>query len=148
MSNENKTRIYGIDPGSIKDVDAVNNLNEIDLWMTIDALGYHIWYCNHEMAHERIDRVDLTEEQYAMEYMVYQTKKFGVELRDPEEGKHIEQSPSYMAWYQFYSNHFKNVLTDEEWNKFMLAKKNNEDITPYLPEGNWKDFMGKAKVIK
>ena len=87
MNNENKSRIYGIDPGSIKDVDEFNNLDEIDLWMNIDGLGFYLWYCNHEMADGRMSRVDLTEEQYAMEYMVYQTKKFGVELRDPEEGK-------------------------------------------------------------
>lgn len=148
MSNENKTRIYGIDPGSIKDVDDFNSLDEIDLWMNIDALGFYLWYCNHEMSDGRMDYVDLTEEQYAMEYMVYQTKKFGVELGEPEEGKHIEQSDSYMAWYQFYSNHFKNVLSKEDFNKFVLAKKNNEDITSYLPEGSWKDSMGKSKVLK
>ena len=80
MSSENKVRIYGIDPGSIKEVEKINNLDEIDLWLTIDGLGYHIWWCNHAMSHGRIEKVDLTEEQYALEYLVYQTRKFGVEL--------------------------------------------------------------------
>ena len=149
MSNENQTpKIYGIYPGCIKDVDAINNMSEIDLWLTIDGLGYHIWYCNHQIAHERIERVDLTEEQYAMEYMVYQTKKFGVELSEPEIGKHIEPSMSYAAWYSFYSNHFKNVLSDEEWNAFMNAKNLGEDISKYLPQGSWKDSLEKEKTIK
>jgi len=147
MDNENnKNRIYGIDPGCIKDVDAVNDMNEVDLWLTIDALGYHIWYCNHAMAHNRIKHVDLTEEQYAIEYLVNQTKKFGVELSDPEIGKHVQQTPSYLAWYSFYNKHFKEVLSKEQWDKFMIAKQNNEDISQYLPEGSWKDSMQNEKT--
>ena len=45
-------------------------------------MGAHIWRCRHDMAHGRIPEIDLTEEQYALEYMVYQTTKFGVELPD------------------------------------------------------------------
>lgn len=149
MNSENKaTRIYGIDPGSIKEVDKVNNMSELDLWLAIDGLGYHIWYCNHQMSHGRIDFVDLTEEIYAIEYLVYQTKKFGVEFPEPQPGKHIEQTDSYVAWYKFYSNHFKNVLSNEQWNKFMLAKTMNQDLSPYLPQGNWRDLLQKEKTMK
>ena len=145
MSNE-KERIYGIDPGSITDVEKINTMDEIDLWMYIDAVGYHIWYCNHAMAHDRIPKVDLTEEQYAMEYMVNQTRKFGVELPEPELGKHIVQTESYWNWYMFYSNHFKNKLTNEEWNAFMEAKAKGEDISKYLPQGSWKEPEKQKKL--
>lgn len=148
MSSENKKRIYGIDPGSIKEIDKINSLDEIDLWMQIDALGYHIWYCNHAMAHGRIEKVDLTEENYAMAYLVYQTIKFGVELPEPEEGKYIIPTPSYYAWYSFYSNHFKRVLTDKEWEEFTYLKSKGEDISKYLPKGSWKDLLDPEKTIK
>ena len=134
-------RISGIDPGSIKDVEAINNLSEVDLYFNIDALGGHIWRCRHDMAHGRIPEIDLTEEQYALEYMVYQTTKFGVELPKPTIDKHITVTPSYNAWYSFYSNHFKKVLTDEQWNAFQEAKKTGQDTSAFMPSGHWTDSL-------
>ena len=148
MSSESKVRIYGIDPGSISEVEKVNELDEIDLWLTIDGLGYHIWWCNHAMSHGRIEKVDLTEEQYALEYLVYQTRKFGVELPEAEEGKHVVGTPSYYTWYSFYSNHFKKNLTDKDWQQFQILKANGEDVSKYLPEGSWKDLLDPEKTNK
>lgn len=143
-------RIYGIDPGSIQDVEKINNLSEVDLYFAIDAMGGHIWRCRHDMAHGRIPEIDLTEEQYALEYMVYQTTKFGVELPVPEIDKHITATPSYNAWYKFYSNHFKNVLTDEQWNAFQQARRNGQDTSTFMPSGHWTDLLEKPmqKTLK
>lgn len=138
---ENKKRIYGIDLGSIKNKEKIDNLSEIDLYFAIEGLGYYLWYCNHAMAHDRIDKVDLTEEQYAIEYLVYQTRKFGVELNESEEGKHIERSQSYDAWYTFYHNHFNNVLTKKQFEEFQYKKLNGENIDEFMPQGNWKDSL-------
>lgn len=141
-------KIYGIYPGSIKEVDKINELDEINLYFMIDALGGHIWRCRHDMLHGRIPEFDLTEEQYALEYMVYQTKKFGVELEKPEIDKHIAATPSYRAWFSFYDNHFKNVLNTEQWNLFQQKQINGEDISEFLPKGNWKDLLEKPKQKK
>jgi len=136
-----KARIYGIDPGSIQDVERINNLSEVDLFFAIDAIGSHIWKCKHDMAHGRIPEIDLTEEQYALEYMVYQTTKFGVELPTPQIDKHIIATPSYSAWYEFYSRHFKNALTDEQWQAFQQAQKNGQDTSIFMPSGHWTDLL-------
>lgn len=143
-------RIYGIDPGSISDVEEINNLSEIDLYFAIDAMGGHIWRCKHDMAHGRIPEIDLTEEQYALEYMVYQTTKFGVELPAPEIDKHVTATPSYNAWYKFYSSHFKDVLTDEQWNAFQQAQRNGQDTSAFMPSGHWTDLLEKPvqKTLK
>ena len=143
-------RIYGIDPGSISDVEEINNLSEIDLYFAIDAMGGHIWRCKHDMAHGRIPEIDLTEEQYALEYMVYQTTRFGVELPAPEIDKHITATPSYNAWYKFYSSHFKDVLTDEQWNAFQQAQRNGQDTSAFMPSGHWTDLLEKPvqKTLK
>ena len=136
-------RIYGIDPGCIKDVEEINNLNEIDLYFMIDAIGGHIWRCRHDMAHGRIPEVDLTEETYALEYLVYQTTKFGVKLDEPTIDQHITATPSYRAWYEFYNNHFKHVLTDKQWNDYQNAKKSGQDTSEFMPIGNWADLLEK-----
>lgn len=134
-------RIYGIDPGCIKDVESINNLSEVDLYFAIDAMGGHIWRCQHDASHGRIPPVDLTEENYALEYMSYQTTKFGVELNEPEIDKHITPTPSYNAWYNFYNNHFKHVLTDEQFQKFLDEKRKGNDVSAYMPTGFWADSL-------
>jgi len=141
-------KIYGIYPGCIKDVEAVNNLDEANLYLMIDSLGGHIWRCKHDMAHDRIPEFDLTEEEYALEYMVYQTTKFGVELEEPSLDNHIVPTPSYKAWYKFYDNHFKNVLTDIEWNEFQRAQQKGLDTTVFMPKGNWKDTIEEPLLKK
>ena len=138
---ENKKRIYGLDPGSIKNTDQINKLSEIDLYFVIDALGYHIWSCNHQMSHNRIPKIDLTEEQYALEYLVYQTRKFGVEIPDAEEGKHVERTQSYDAWFRFFNNHFNNVLTDKQFKEFQLRKTKGENVDEFMPQGSWCDLL-------
>lgn len=137
-------RIYGIDTGSIQDVETINNLGEVDLFFQIYSLGHHIWRCNHDMAHGRIPQIDLTEEQYALEYMVYLTTKFGVELAEPEIDQHIRATESYNAWYQFYSNHFNYTLTNDEWKEFMTLKEAGEDVSAYMPKGDWRDLLPKG----
>ncbi len=134
-------RIYGIDPGSISDVEEIKNLNEVDLYFAIDAMGAHIWRCKHDMSHGRISEIDLTEEQYALEYMVYQTTKFGVELPEPEMDKHITATPSYNAWYKFYADHFKHTLTNEQWKAFQQAEREGQDTSSFMPSGHWTDLL-------
>lgn len=136
-------RVFGIDKGSIQDVEKINNLSEVDLFLAIEGLGGHIWRCMHDMSHGRIEEIDLTEEQYALEYMVYQTTKFGVELPEPQPYKHIEKTPSYNAWYNFYRTHFKETLSQEEWDAFAIAKKSGMDVSQFMPTGDWRDLLKK-----
>ena len=135
-------RIYGIDPGSIKDTKLFEKMEEIDLYFAIDAMGGHIWRCKHDMSHGRIPKIDLTEEEYALEYMVYQTTRFGVtDFPSPEIDEHIPRTMLYDVWYKFYDNHFKNVLTDEQWNAFQYARKNDQDVSSFMPVGHWQDAV-------
>lgn len=144
------SKIYGIYPGSIKDTNVVNNLSEVDTFLTISALSSFISRCYHDLHTGMISDVDLTEEQYALEYLMYQTRRFGVELKEPQIGKHVVATTSYKAWYLFYSNHFNNNLTIDQWNEFQKAQKNGEDTTKYMPNGNWTDLLiePKQKVLK
>lgn len=139
-------RIYGVDKGCIIDSEEINKLDEVDLYFRINAMGGHIWRCRHEMAHGRISQIDLTEEEYAIEYMVYQTVKFGVELPEPQIDKHITTTPSYIAWFKFYDSHFKYVLSDSQLKCFQQLKKEGKDVSAFLPAGNWQDTMEKPIV--
>lgn len=132
---ENKkisNRIYGLDPGCIENILSFNMMDEVDLYFQIEALSKYIL--------KYYQKKDLTEEQYALEYMVYQTTKFGVELPEPVLGEHIAVTPSYNAWYGFYFNHFKK-LSKEELDSYKLARKKGKDVSKFLPKGKWDESL-------
>ena len=90
-----------------------------------------------------IPETNLTEEQYALDYMIYQTNRFGTKITIPKAGKQIILTPAYNAWYGFYSDYFNLVLSDEEWKAFLNARRNNQDVSAFLPSGKWQDTLEK-----
>ena len=143
---EKDNRIYGIDPGFLENPEAYETMSEIELYWYIDTLSAHIWKTEEDMASGIIPKTDLTEEEYALDYMIYQTNRFGTEITIPKAGKQIILTPAYNAWYGFYSDYFNLVLSDEEWKTFQYAIKNNQDISIFMPTGNWKDIIEKFKI--
>lgn len=118
--DENK--IYGLYPGSLQDIEKINTMNEIELYFAIYKLSWKIWESS------RNNDSDLEEDKYALEYLIYQTTRFGVELNEPCENKHILKTASYNAWYNFYSSYLKKFLNKEQWECFIAARDNNEKI--------------------
>lgn len=143
-TRQKSIRIYGIDPGFLDNKDQIDTLSEADLYFAIESLSRIIASTLHNVNNDNIP--NLIEKQYAIEYCAYQTKKFGVELAEPEFGKHILSTPSYEAWYNFYDNHFKRELTDEEYSEYQTMKKQGKDVSKYMPKGNWKDNLPKPLV--
>ncbi|MDD4548092.1 MAG: hypothetical protein PHI05_05075 [Bacilli bacterium] len=143
ITKQRKNRIFGIDPGFLKNKDGIDQLSEVDLYFAINNISRMI---NSTINSAYGNKIDLTEEQYAIEYCAYQTTKFGVEFDKPEPGKHILSTPSYEAWYRFYDNHFNNKLTDAELSEYQINKKQGNDVSNYMPKGNWKDNLPKVKI--
>lgn len=112
-SNNNTNKIFGIYPGSIKNIDAINNLDAFELFSCIKNMSDKI---SIGMNDESISTEELLEDQYALEYMMYQTRKFGVNLSEPSIGKHIEATQSFNNWYNYYLNYLNN-LNDNELNE-------------------------------
>jgi len=142
ITKQRKNRIYGMDPGFLDNKDEIDQLSEVDLYFVIDDISRII---NSTINSTYGNKINLIEEQYAIEYCAYQTTKFGVELDKPELGKHILSTPSYEAWYSFYDNHFNNKLTDAELSEYQINKKQGNDVSNYMPKGNWKDNLPKVK---
>jgi hypothetical protein len=94
-----------------------------------------LWTQSHEEG--RAEHVDMTEEKYAIAYLGNQTRKYGVELPEPTENP-LTPSESYWKWFRFYDDHFKNVLSKEDLEAFVKAKKTGEYILPFMPKGSWK----------
>lgn len=147
---ENNEKIYGIYAGPVLKVDKLEECDEYEVWGTIQNLGNFIFYTNHNLAHGRIDgcgnydaRKDIYEDlenaQYALEYAVYFTKKFGVTFnREPKAGEHIQRSESYNKWYRFWNDHFNN-MSDEDYKEFERLQRKGEDVSKYLPKARWNE---------
>ncbi|MDR2541654.1 MAG: hypothetical protein LBD11_08115 [Candidatus Peribacteria bacterium] len=131
-------RIYGIDPGCIKPEDGVEDWPEWKLFSTIDALGGYIWWQHHEESHGRCEHVDTTEQKYGIAYLVNQTRKYGVELAEPQVDETLSPTESYQKWYAFWKQWMKS-FSDEVWSVVNAKISKGEDISEYLPKNSWKE---------
>ena len=138
-------KIYGIYSGSLQWPEMIDKLNEVDLYLQIGALKENI-YWKYKMASAAHSELNTTEDDYALEYLIYKTKKFGTKIPEPKRGQHIRITEEYERWYEYYENHFKKNLTEEEWNEFLIKKYNNEDVSEFLPSGKWKGFTHIRKL--
>ena len=151
MHNKNSTnnplvKIYGIYKGSVKYINNIEKLNEIELFFLIHNLNYYIWRCHRETYLKQMDDHDFTEDIYALEYLKYQTTRFGVKLKEPNVFNKIGTSTSYESWYQFYNNYFYDTLTSQELDELKKDYYAGKDITKYLPTNTWQN-QNKQKII-
>lgn len=130
-----KEKLYGIYEGCIKDKEVINNLNELELFWCIYELGNYLWDCENYVNKDDKVRMNLDEELYALEYMIYQTKKFGVKLE--ESLSHLKITDSYRKWYKYYADYYEYVLNDIEREELGLLIINGFDTTKYLPQNHY-----------
>ena len=133
-------KISGVYPGNLRNPDEVKNMNEVDLFLLID---YYIDYIAREahIVNTFHINIDLSELVYALDYLVYHTKKFGIDIKNPIAGEHIEPSEDFYVWYNFYKNHFEETLAPEVYDDFITLYYQGADVSYYLPEGSWKDNL-------
>ncbi len=128
----------------------LDTLDEIDIWKKIDNLGGSIFWAQHDARKPwaaNVSMADLIQAQYNLEYLVYYTRRFGVEFsREPSETEHVERSESYNAWFRFWHDHFES-MTPEVYNQFVDDKFSGKDISKYMPSGSWKDSLEKPKSL-
>ncbi len=134
-------KIWGL-YNTLEDPDFIDKLDEIDIWKKIDNLSAAIFWAIHDSGKPWAAKVaskELLDAQYNLEYLVYSTRKYGVEFsREPSETEHVERSKSYLAWYTFWYNHF-NSMSKEKYDQFVDDKFSGKDISKYMPKGSWKD---------
>ncbi len=141
-------KIYGKYKGSARYINNVEKLSEIELFFLIHHLNYYIWRCHREVYLKQMVNHDFIEDIYALEYLKYQTTRFGVKLKEPSIFNKIGSSESYESWYQFYENHFYHLLTDKDLDNLKKDFYSGKDITKYLPETTWQEqYKNKTKVI-
>lgn len=129
-------RKYGTYPGAISDeeLQKLKNCSEIDLYFNIKATENFIKTSKHAVGICPF----LDEFQYSLEYYVMQSKRFGVELKEPDYNEHVFPTESYEKWYSWWDNYI-NALSDNEYSELRIALRDGKDISKYHPNGSWKD---------
>lgn len=140
------TRIVGLDPGNLEDTERTNNLSEIGLWLDITNRNCG-WYTRNKyrMPYEEIDKENI-EGWYAFQYMVYQTRKFGVETLEPQINRDDITTPSFGDWCFFWKKYYQS-MTDEEHSKLRKAFIEGKDLSGFMPSEHWKNLLEETKKI-
>lgn len=149
---KNEEKLWGV-YNTFEDVEMLETLDEIDIWKKIDNLGAAIFWSIHDSGKPwaaDVSADDLIIAQYNLEYLVYYTKKFGVEFsKEPSATEHVERSKSYNTWYTFWREHFESMGRDT-YNQFVEDKFSGKDISKYMPINSWKDLLEESpqKTLK
>lgn len=89
-----KKKQYGKYPGILKAELTLKYCNELMLHDVIVGLQNRVKHLkNYDVQNERLE-----EYEYALDFAIYQTKKFGVEIPKLEENKRVEQTESFIKW--------------------------------------------------
>ena len=143
-------KVWGV-YNTFDDPETVETLDEIDIWKKIDNLGGFLFWSMHDARKPWAADVllkDLIDSQYNLEYLVYSTRRFGVEFsKEPSATEHVERSESYNAWFRFWHNHFES-MSHEVYKQFVDDKYSGKDISKYMPCGSWKDSLKQSAQKK
>jgi hypothetical protein len=141
LSHKNNTRpLKGYPFGNVMfhTENDLENYNEQQIFFFIFELSHFIQKCRDtvSMIHPEID---LTPYLKSIRKCILQTRRFGVELDEPEDGNTIILSKSYLAWYNWWENYFYQLDENEsDWGRFTDKVCSGEDISEFRPKGTWK----------
>lgn len=127
------------------------NLQEVELYLTIYALGDFVWRMNHDMAkpgripveHHAGIRNDVAACQARMECAVDQAIRFTVGT--PRETKtdaftgeeFLGASDEYWLWFRWWDSWSKS-LTDKQFREMDADITAKRDLAVWRPEGDWR----------
>ena len=148
-----ENKIYGVYSGNIENLEEIEKLSEVELFLAISSLDNYILTYKRIQAYNMTRGLDITEDEYALEYLINKTKKFGVELEKDKMGRVIKKG-DYASWYEYFANYFGKVLSKEEFKKFIDLKSKGYNVSKYLPQESYLQYkknieeQDKRKLIK
>lgn len=144
-----KEKVYGLYSREYNQ-EQLDGWSEIKIYSLIASLAYDI-KCNvaNPMGGYSLSSPRFTEAEYDLDYLIYYTRKFGVEFdKNPEAGKRIERSQSFEEWYQYYANYYDNVIykSVNSINDYIkLIDKKDEGMFEYMPEKTWSESKAASR---
>lgn len=119
-------KTFGIYPGNVD----IKDIGEFELFLSIKILTdaiYTLVYSN-----EKLSMDDMLEMQYGLEYLMYKTKTYGLDVSEPCYPEHITAGPLFDEWYQYYSSYLEQ-LDESKIEEINNCLKNGESVEKYAP---------------
>lgn len=99
----NKEKLYGLYPASLNR-DLQNKLYTFTEEQTFKLIYYiesEIFWMTHEDRNFLIDKEEMIEKTYALEYVIYSTTRFGIKFKQPT-NQPLEKNDDYQNWYNYW----------------------------------------------
>jgi len=114
----------------------VKDLSETDLFFNINDLNILISKCDRTCDVKTKETL-----KNILDFYLYQTRAFGVEVIAPNINKHYDfanrkDNQSLYKWYLFFLRHFDINLSSKDKKEFFKVRQIDGDLTPYLPKAN------------
>ncbi len=145
LEREYTPNLQSISFGMINKTEEIQHLNELELYFVLESCNREMWFtlCSQgePKSEDDIERIinEIVSLNNIKQVCLLQTAMFGTDAHKSETGVTVETGPLFAKWYAFYNNHCKDTF--ENVQPYIEAKKSGKDISQYLPEGDWKDYV-------
>lgn len=104
---------FGLYPGALskRDIKKIEAGDESTLFIEIRKINSFLRLMTHGV--ESFSNNEITEMQYAFEYCILKTKKYGVEVENPKDSEHVKITTSFQKWYEWWDNIYSKVPYEE-----------------------------------
>ncbi len=75
----------------------------------------------------------------ALDYCMLQTRRYGVEIEEPQMNEPVEATKSFWAWFNWWNEFFFNDPTYSRLGEYYARYLKIEDNSDIRPEGDWRE---------
>lgn len=115
--------------------------SELELFLIIEGLTYHVWLMKKEWSHGNMSKADhdkifptLPKVNEKAIYAAGQTTRFGVEVPMEPEGAGTDEYFSWLRWWKAY----RDSLPETKWKLLLEDVHHKRNLDRWRPKGNWK----------
>lgn len=141
LAKEPDSKVHGVYMGTVPSFWKSDNLSEIELFEEIRK-----WISTKYLTMNFEDFDEQKEECYGLDYLKYLTKKFGVLFASLSDEDASLESESFDAWYAYYDNYIKDILSERERKRLNKKLALGEDVTGLIP--SWEEYKSDEMQLK
>lgn len=132
---------YGQYPGAFNEMSYyLNTCGELELFMLINDKAGYIRFLRDDFRDAGEHYLNISEEYCALDYAVMQTKRFGVEIEMPKQGR-VSKKGQFSDWFKWWHQYVYQELTEKDRKKIEEVMEEGHSLSEYRPKGTWKQFV-------
>lgn len=143
---DSEKKIEGIYPGTSKSYASfIDEIPEFNLFLLIVNSKNEIEREIPSMLLHKGKSRSFDEAKYGLMYLIYQTRKFGTNIPDIQDGDDgFLLTPEINEWMGYYEKHL-NSLSKDELNDMITRQLAGVDSSMYAPELTWQEYKSKQE---